>query len=77
MLSQRGKQQRSVIFHPEVTLLLDKALNTCVAFIENICRLEMVRMEPSLVTASLRRMDNCSFIFYTKKEVNRRLFVSI
>jgi hypothetical protein len=77
MLAQRCEQQRPVILNPEVTLVLHKIAQAFVAIFQLIRRLEVLLMEPLLVSAPDRRMVDGSLAVYSKKEVNGSLLVRI
>jgi len=77
MFPQRGKQQGSIVFHPEIPSPTNKIFDACVTLIQNVSRSEMFFMKPFPIAVTGRRMYYRPFVFYTKEEVDGGLLVGV
>jgi len=62
MFAQRSKEQRAIIFHPEITPVLYEITKALIAFVQWICGFQVFRAKPLLIAASDRGVYYGAFI---------------
>jgi hypothetical protein len=77
MLAERGEQQWAVGLNPKVALVLYKIAQTSNAVIQRIWGLEILLVEPLLVSAPDRRVYYRALALHTEEEINGGLLVRI
>jgi hypothetical protein len=77
MLAERGEQQWAVVLNPKVALVLYKIAQTSNAVIQRIWGLEVLFVEPLLVSAPDRWVYYRALTLHTEEEINGGLLVRI
>jgi hypothetical protein len=63
MFAQRSKEQRPIILHPKITSVLYEITKALTAFVQRICRFQVFRAKPLLISASDRGVYYGTFVF--------------
>ena len=77
MFSKGSEQQRSIIFNPKISFLLNEGAKDFLTFAQNIRRFKVFLVKPFLIPSSNWRVRDSSFVLNSQEKVNRRLFVRI
>lgn len=77
VLSERGEQERAVVFYPKVTALAHKLFYPVFAFFQVIRRLQMLCFVPVAVRASLDGLCYGAVIVDAEEEIDGCLLVGV
>jgi hypothetical protein len=77
VFAQRCEQQRPIVLNPKIAFLLHKIAQHFFAIFRWIRGLQMLGIEPLLISTAHRRMDDGALVLNAKEKVDSGLLVSI